>query len=312
MLQRHIQQNQEYISDSNRKKDSIEKERHKIEQQMPSLCRQLEREGTEELSREGQRWKAEEKARLVKLAKAKGADMKAEAAKTLEPELRKLVQDHNEQKILLRNNIESKLQLRREEVEEELRIKLNNEQQKVDNEVEGEVTHVDESYKEKNAQLNVQLKRKLEEVEMKTIREREKFLASYRISVEEHKTRSRKQEKIRNEECATEASLKKEETHQTLQQMKSNVAKRVEGEKCRLDANIIEWKNHETIRLSEELCSLMKAEEDGIRVKVAKDLSVIIEKLQEKFEARKIDTKTRHEAEMKVCFLLQYTILIHD
>ena len=133
--------------------DDLEKQINNINQGIPTLCRQLEREGTEEFLVERQRWKSEEKTKLVKLAKVKSAEMKAEAAKTIEPELRKLVEEHNEKKMRLMNEIESKLQGHRNALEEDLGTKIEREKRSVDNEVEMDLRRVDEYFKNKMNEL---------------------------------------------------------------------------------------------------------------------------------------------------------------
>jgi hypothetical protein len=258
------------------------------------------------LSKECQRWKVEERTKLNKLAKAKGSEMRVNAAKALEPKLIKLVQEHNANKTRLRNEIGSKLQLHMDKFEDDLRLKLKNEHRRIDNKMKAESVCAEESYKAKLAQLNVQLKRKLEEVELKTIKDKEESLSLYRTSLEEDKARSSKQISIYEEDCKREVNLKKEQTHQKLLQLKSNVTTRVDKEKCRIDSKIVEWKRQETLLISEDVNSFVKAEEDGIKANAENALSIIKEKLCENLKARKRDTKARHEAEMKVCSVLAH------
>lgn len=281
--------------------DDLEKKINNINQGIPTLCRQLEREGTEELLAERQRWKSEEKTKNVKLAKVKSAEMKAEAAKTIEPELRKLVEEHNEKKIQLRNEIESKLQGQRHTLEEDLGIKIENEKRSVDIEVEMDLQRVDEYFKNKMNELQSQLKRKLEMVEIKSNGEKDSFMSSYRIKLEERKIECRRQEKIRNEECKRDIYSMQEETHKKILQKRKVIATRIQEGKCRMDASRVEWKHCETLQQSEDFRVLLEIEDGVIRAKAASDLDKIKEKLCEKFEVKKKGIVSKHEGDMKVC-----------
>jgi hypothetical protein len=281
--------------------DDLEKQINNINQGIPTLCRQLEREGTEELLVERQRWKSEEKTKLVKLAKVKSAEMKAEAAKTIEPELRKLVEEHNEKKMRLMNEIESKLQGHRNALEEDLGTKIEREKRSVDNEVEMDLRRVDEYFKNKMNELHSQLKRKLEMVEIKSNGEKDSFMSSYRIKLEDRKIECRRQEKIRNEECEKDIYSVQEETHKKILQKRKEIATRIQEDSCRMDASRVEWKHCETLQQSEDFRVLLETEEGVIRAKAASDLNKIKEKLCEKFEGKKYDMVSKHEGNMKVC-----------
>ena len=82
------------------------------------MCTALQQKGRKQLEVLQQRWKNEERKRLASITRQKTAELKKEAAKALEPELRKIVQDHK-----------ANLERKREEIE--LDIKTTGEEMKL-------------------------------------------------------------------------------------------------------------------------------------------------------------------------------------
>ena len=127
------------------------------------MCHALQQKGRKQLEVLQQRWKNDERKRLASITRQKTAELKKEAAKALEPELRKIVQDHK-----------ANLGRKREEIE--LDIKTTGEEMKLKYEdlyavkrrdLETEERHLlqrlDDEYEHKMKMLRLEHEQKMED-----------------------------------------------------------------------------------------------------------------------------------------------------
>jgi len=98
------------------KKKVLNEELSNIGNSRRALCVTLEERGKKELLKLQQKWKKDERKRLLQLAKQKTIELKKQAAKALEPELRGIIQGHKDDLQRKRDDIELGLKAMKEQV----------------------------------------------------------------------------------------------------------------------------------------------------------------------------------------------------
>lgn len=137
------------------------------------------------------KWKAQEKQRLEKLAREKAIDMKEEAAKALEPELRNIVENHKKQLVQMKTENESSIGLLKERLTEEYDAKFRLLQQTLEEEQESNFTELEKKFKQQledqaqhyeNAIENLSASIRVEREDMK-----KEHLAKMQLLTDQHK-----------------------------------------------------------------------------------------------------------------------------
>lgn len=260
----------------------------------------MESRGIEELQKEQQRWRDAEKTRLVKLAREKAADMKSEAAKALEPELRKIVEQHNENLQVFREENESKLQNVKEQLQEENLHRLEREMHRIDQEEELACLEVDEYFKHKLTDLTAQLEDKVKVVKETMKKDREDVVASLQVKMETEKREHRKELSYQEKDCENEIRAARKVMEAKVKQMEHDSATAVEIEKQKLDSGMEQWKAKESLALRAHFEDLAANDEEKLKQKAEGDVVMIMKKLSERLEAKKAEMNNLYESESKV------------
>ncbi len=89
-----IEKNIATITQYEQKNKIIQHDLLQVNEKRSSLCSSLEEKGRKQIIILQQKWKNDERKRLSQLTTQRTAELKKEAAKALEPELRRIVQEH--------------------------------------------------------------------------------------------------------------------------------------------------------------------------------------------------------------------------
>lgn len=277
-----------------------------IVQKAPSLCRDLESEGLKSLQREQQRWKAEEKAQLHTKAKHKSLEMKSQASKALEPELRKLVEKHTIEREKLREEIESNLQSSQARVNLEFETKLQRGMRNIDREEEAALLELDKHYKGKLSELTTQLQHEKRSIEENSKKEKEGLRLSLQMKLDEEKRDCRRSLSNWEKECAKEIKTDRQVVEARLKHVENENNRNVDDLSRRLESNWEAWKVEEELNLKQSFDNFLSREEKGARAKCESEITMVKEKMVGSLNEKKMTMENQLHSELQVSLALFY------
>ena len=147
-----------------RKKSDLIANIEEMEQKREQIIRAVKKRGKRNLQKEIDAWNEEEKLLFLRLAKEKAIEMKKEAAKALEPELRRVVDQHQSNLEAARADVENAIESERLRLEREYSEMLeSNKIREQDNE-ELALLSMDESHQKKKDTIIHAQDKKLEDL----------------------------------------------------------------------------------------------------------------------------------------------------
>jgi len=303
-------QNESTVEELKRRKKKLHANVQEIIRKAPSLCRDLQQNGVKSVQKEQHRWKAEEKSQLATKAKQKSADMKSQASKALEPELRKLVEKHTIERQKLQDEVESNIQSIQECVHREFENKFQREMQGIDSEEEVALLEIDEHYKGKLSDLTAQLQNEKKATEESAKKDKEGIMVSLQMKIDEDKRDCRRALSKWEKECAKEIKADRQAMEAHVKRVKDENSRKINALKHELTSGIEEWKCKEESSMKKNFDLLLTHEEERTRTKCEAEVAMIKEKLgcslnekkdkmtkQIQSELKRI--KDRHDAKLK-------------
>lgn len=136
-----------------KKRDFLTVDIENITSSRSEVCEMLEDRGTQEMIKAKEKWKQKEKGRLSALAHKKTVDLKKEAAKALEPELRKIVGDHQTNISRQREEAEHELERFKTRIEGKTDKELESQKHDIDQEHEQVLEEIRRDFRQKSREL---------------------------------------------------------------------------------------------------------------------------------------------------------------
>ena len=268
-------------------KDRVEVVSGEIQQIAESkqqLCRTLEISGRRELQKKQREWETTERRRLAKLLAKRTESMKQDAAKSLEPELSRILKQNKKEKQDLRE------QLTKETADLRSRLEAEN-----DARAEKEMAAIREEMEAKGRQLEDQLRQRLAETSMKNSDEMERIRGASTgqlygdATLEASLTRREDEhmkalEAIRTQE-GRDASAVTERHQRAMTDLREYHRKTLEAERSQFHSSLDEWKVQRSEQLEEESKAVEKEEICTIRRN--DDIARVVSKLQEEAKEKK-------------------------
>ena len=252
------------------------------------------------MQKEQHRWKAEEKSQLATKAKQKSADMKSQASKALEPELRKLVEKHTIERQKLQDEVESNIQSIQECVHREFENKFQREMQGIDSEEEVALLEIDEHYKGKLSDLTAQLRNEKKAMEESAKKDKEGIMVSLQMKIDEDKRDCRRALSKWEKECAKEIKADRQAMEAHVKRVKDENSRKINALKHELTSGIEEWKCKEESSMKKNFDLLLTHEEERTRTKCEAEVAMIKEKLGGSLNEKKDKMTKQLQSELKV------------
>lgn len=133
-----------------------------------ALCTELQEKGKKEMLKLQQKWKQDEHKRLTLIAKQRTSALKKQAAKALEPELRRIVQEHKDELQRKRQEIELDLKTTKEQLQINSKNRFAQKKREIEAEERQLIHQTDEDYGKKIKELEIEHEKKIGEMQKKT------------------------------------------------------------------------------------------------------------------------------------------------
>jgi hypothetical protein len=200
-----ISQTETSIQNCQHKKQTIQHEYHNMEHTRKTLCSTLEDNGKKELLKMQQKWKKEERKRLVDLAKQKTAELKKQAAKALEPEISRIIRDHKDALQQKREEIELELKTVKEQLTLDFTDLYTKKRRNVETEERQLLQQTDEEYERKIRELNMEYETMVTDTRRLIQDEKEAAAASQKAFIQEKEDILKAQ--VLNTQCENERKI---------------------------------------------------------------------------------------------------------
>lgn len=147
-----------------RKKSNLISNIDEMEKKQEQIIRAVKKRGEKELQNEIDAWNEEEKLLFLRLAKEKAIEMKKEAAKALEPELRRVVDQHQSNLEAARAGVENAIENERLRLESEYSETLESNKVRAQDNEEVALLSMDESHQKKKDTIIHEQDKKLKDL----------------------------------------------------------------------------------------------------------------------------------------------------
>lgn len=205
-----------------------------VEERRRNLCNSLVDKGKKELLKFQQKWKQDERKRLCQLEKQKTATMKKEAAKALEPELRRIVQQYKNELQRKENDINDELETFKGQLKLEIEAKMAKCKRDLDAELRQLIQRTDEEYQQKVDKLKLFHEQQIKETQKEANEEFQSMITHHQEKEELLKAKLQTQQcsitlQINEAKALMQNELKKlqniidEEAHDMAEQTKTYV-----------------------------------------------------------------------------------------
>lgn len=281
-------------------KDRVEVISGEIQQIVESkqrLCRTLEISGRRELQKKQREWELTERRRLAKLLTERTESMKQDAAKSLEPELSRILKQNKKEKQVLRE------QLTKETADLRSRLEVENEDR-----AEKEMAAIRKEMEAKGRQLEDQLQQRLAQIALKNSDEMERIRGTSTgqlygdATLDAALTRREDEhmkalEAIRTQERRNTSAIT--ERHQrAMMDLREYHKETLEDERSRFHSSLDEWQVQRVQQLEEESKVLEMEEVSSIRRKVDDDIARVASKISEDAKEKKKGLQEELDSDM--------------
>ena len=281
-------------------KDRVEVMSGEIQQIVESkqrLCRTLEMSGRRELQKKQREWELKERRRLAKLLAERTESMKQDAAKSLEPELSRILKQNKKEKQDLRK------QLTQKTADLRSRLEVENEDR-----VEKGMAAIRKEMEAKGRRLEDQLQQRLAQIALKNSDEMERIRgtstgqlygdATLDAALTRREDENMKAlEAIRTQEGRDTSAIT--ERHQrAMMDLREYHRKTMEDERSRFHSSLDEWQVQRGQQLEEESKVVEMEEVSSIRRKVDDDIARVASKISEDAKEKKKGLQEELDSDM--------------
>ncbi|GFH54883.1 predicted protein [Chaetoceros tenuissimus] len=269
-----------------------------LEYSFPSKIREIEAGHLLEVKRQQEKWKQEEKKRLIKKGKDESGIMKKEAAKALEPELKKIIEEHNDNRSRIQSDTDLKIKELRSRLSIEYEDKLKSQKATVDDFASKKLEETDLYYKSNMKQLRTKLERKLREVETASKKDQDEFIESSKGRLNEKRIQYDDMENKYEMDCARDLLLLRKELDESLEQSKFKYECDLSSQKKDFAAKREEWVEQESSKLKHRFEALYQESLNKMKSKHADEIELVKRKLDQKLKEKKEQNRKKLEEEL--------------
>ena len=258
------------------------------------LCRTLEIGGRRELQRKQREWEMTERRRLAKLLTERTESMKQDAAKSLEPELSRILKKNKKEKQVLREQLTKETADLRSRLEAENEVRAQEEMEAIRKEMEAKGRQLEEQLQQRLAQISLK-----HSDEMERIRGVSTGQLYGDATLEAALTRREDEhikalEAIRTQEVR-DASAVTERHQRAMADLREYHRETLEVERSRFHSSLDEWRVQRGQQLEEESKALEREEISKIRRKTDDEITRVAFKLSEEAKEKKKDLQVESD-----------------
>lgn len=293
------------------KQSKIESAITNLEYSLPTKIREIESGHILEVTRQQEKWKQEEKKRLIKKGKDESGIMKKEAAKALEPELKKIIEEHNDNRSRIQSDIDLKIKELRSRLSIEYEDKFKSQKATVDDIATKKLEETDLYYKSNMKQLRIKLERKLREVETASKKDQDEFIESSKGRLNEKRIQYDDMENKYEMDCARDLLLLRKELDESLEQSKFKNECDLSSQKKDLATKREEWVEQESSKLKHHFEAMYQENLNTMKAKHADEIELVKRKLDQKLREKKEQNRKKLEEEL-TSLEDKYKLLLRD
>lgn len=293
------------------KQSKIESAISNLEDSFPTKIREIESGHILEVTRQQEKWKQEEKKRLIKKGKDESGIMKKEAAKALEPELKKIIEEHNDNRSRIQSDIDLKIKELRSRLSIEYEDKFKSQKATVDDIATKKLEETDLYYKSNMKQLRIKLERKLREVETASKKDQDEFIESSKGRLNEKRIQYDDMENKYEMDCARDLLLLRKELDESLEQSKFKNECDLSSQKKDLTTKREEWVEQESSKLKHHFEAMYQENLNTMKAKHADEIELVKRKLDQKLREKKEQNRKKLEEEL-TSLEDKYKLLLRD
>lgn len=293
------------------KQSKIESAITNLEDSLPTKIREIESGHILEVTRQQEKWKQEEKKRLIKKGKDESGIMKKEAAKALEPELKKIIEEHNDNRSRIQSDIDLKIKELRSRLSIEYEDKFKSQKATVDDIATKKLEETDLYYKSNMKQLRIKLERKLREVESASKKDQDEFIESSKGRLNEKRIQYDDMENKYEMDCARDLLLLRKELDESLEQSKFKNECDLSSQKKDLATKREEWVEQESSKLKHHFEAMYQENLNTMKAKHADEIELVKRKLDQKLREKKEQNRKKLEEEL-ISLEDKYKLLLRD
>ena len=297
-LKESIGRSRKEVHNLKAKQSKIESAISNLEYSFPSRIREFESGHLLEVKRQQEKWKQEEKKRLIKKGKDESGLMKKEAAKALEPELKKIIEEHNDNRSRIQSDTDLKVKELRSRLRMEYADKFKTQKARVDDIATKKLEEFDLHYKSNMKQLRTKLERKLREVEIASKNDQDEFIESSKGRLNEKRIQYDDMENKYEMDCARDLLILRKELDEGLEQSKFKYECEISSQKKDFAAKREEWVEQESSKLKHHFEALYQENLNKMKSKHADDIELVKRKLDQKLREKKERNRKKLEEEL--------------